>query len=214
MNDNGNLRNPKVSLQAIIWVAQLAMMGSFLLFSLIPLFSYVIFLSPYFNPFFFVLFIVLISLFALVVIFGIITLHSKLRLIATLFFSLGTLSNFFDPYMLSLSLIISWLFYELWFQLMIFRQLDEEYVTYLPESIEKKKLKKLFQDQLTSYGLFAWIALTISWGILFFASNFYIELGQERGFGTLGLALSIVIILTVYIGKKVVKNDSTTSVAL
>ncbi|MFX1250536.1 MAG: hypothetical protein ACFFCZ_02890 [Promethearchaeota archaeon] len=207
MNDNRKLRKSKVSLRAIIWGVQLTMMASFLVFSLIPLLSYVIFVLPYYYPFIFILFIVLILLFASIAIFGIITLHSKLRLITALFFSFGTLFNFFDPYMLSLGLIISWLFYELWFQLMIFRQLDEEYVTYLPESIEKTKLMKLFQDQLTSFGLFAWIVLLISWGILFFASNFYIELGEEKGFGTLGLTLSIIIILAVYLGKRVVKNN-------
>ncbi|MFX0064195.1 MAG: hypothetical protein ACFFC7_18640 [Candidatus Hermodarchaeota archaeon] len=207
MNDSRKLHNSKVSLRVIILGIQLAMMASFLVFSLIPLLSYVIFFLPYFYPFTFILFIVLILLLASIAIFGMITLRSQLRLITTLFFSFGTLFNFFDPYMLSLGLIISWLFYELWFQLMIFRQLDEEYVTYLPESIEKTKLMRLFQDQLSSFGLFAWIVLLISWGILFFASNFYIELGEEKGFGTLGLTLSIIIILAFYLGKKVIKNN-------
>ena len=34
-----------------------------------------------------------------------------------------------------------------------------------------------------------------------------VELGEEKGFGTLGLTLSIIIILAVYLGKRVVKNN-------
>ncbi|MFX0094529.1 MAG: hypothetical protein ACFFBD_22530 [Candidatus Hodarchaeota archaeon] len=206
MNKNKEFIKSTGSLRSIIWGFQLAMLVLFLIFSLLPLLSFVLLIIPNFNPYIIILSIILIFLLASVTIIGIISLHSNLRLISACVFSVGTFFNFFDPYLLSLGFVISWLFYELWFQLMLFRQIDDEYNSYLPESIERKKLVKSFQDQITSFGLFAWIVLLITWGILFITSNFFIELGLERGFGTLGVAISITIILSAFFARNLLKN--------
>jgi hypothetical protein len=95
-----------------------------------------------------------------------------------------------------LGFILSWCFYKIWYIAFKYNQLDQEYSTYSSNSIEIQKLMKTFQSQFYSFILLAWTILSISWGILLITNIFYVELGTGE-FGTLGISISISIILLV-----------------
>ncbi len=195
-----------MKMQQIIWSLQIIMMSSFIIFSFIPLLRLIIPLFSYYLIIFFIS-IFLLSILGFIALFGIITLKLDFRNIVTLFFSCGILFYIENPYLLALAVIITWMFHEMWFISFKYHQLDKEYSTYPPDSIEKQKLLKTFQMHLNSFILLAWIVLSISWGILLIANNFYIELGTGE-YGTLGIAISVAIILLIYLVQKYVRSST------
>jgi hypothetical protein len=152
------------------------------------------FLASYLTLYFFS--IILFLIFGLITIYGILSLKLELRPLITIFFSSGLLFYLQNPYLLVLGFILSWSFYKIWYIAFKYNQLDQEYSTYPSNSIENQKLMKTFQSQFNSFILFAWTILSISWGILLITNIFYIELGTGE-FGTLGISISISIILLV-----------------
>jgi hypothetical protein len=181
------------------------MVFTFLFFSFIPLISATLLFLPYYSDYltFFVLLIGFFLCLGIIAIFGIFTLQLRFRGLSTGLFSFGIIFSFNDPYLLTLGTVISWSFYEFWFLASRYQDLLREYSTYTNDSIEKQKLTDLFRTQITSFGLLAWIVLSISWGILFIASNYFIEVGEE--FGTLGISISIAMIILLYIIQKIYK---------
>ena len=107
---------------------------------------------------------------------------------------------FDDPFILALWVILTWGFYEIWFLTSRYEQLDQEYDSYPSECKEREKLIEIFRIQFSSFGLLAWIALSVSLIILMITTNFYIELGFS--FGTLGVTISFVVIFFIYLTKK------------
>jgi hypothetical protein len=143
------------------------------------------------------------------VIFGIIQARLSFRIPSTCFFSLGILIGFSDVFSLSFGVILSWVFYESWFISSQFYHLDHEYETYLEDSIERIKLNKIFRNQIYSFLIIAWIALSISWGVLLLSSNFFFQIGENKGFGTLGITISISVILLLFITRKFLLPEKT-----
>jgi hypothetical protein len=182
------------------------MISSFLVFSYIPLFSLIfVFIYPFLSAYAFIFSLILFTLLGLLVIIGIITLDLRFRTLATAFFASGILFLLKNPYLLAFGVILSWSFYEIWYISFKYNQLDQEYSTYPSDSIEKQKLLKTFQVHFFSFILLIWIVLSISWGILLIANNFYVELGTGE-FGTLGITLSIAIILLIYLVQKYIRS--------
>ncbi len=196
-----------MKMQLIIWSLQLAMILSFLIFSFIPFISLIIIVfSPFLSKYMMILIFSIISttILGLLAIFGIVTLNLGYRAFTVVFFSCGILFYLENPYLLALGVTLSWAFYEIWFISFKYHQLDQEYSTYPSNSIEKQKLLKPFQVHFFSFILLTWIVLSISWGILLIANNFYIQLGTGE-FGTLGITLSIAIILLIYLVQKYIR---------
>jgi hypothetical protein len=137
-----------------------------------------------------------------IIIFGIFQAHLSLRIPGTCFFSVGILLGFSDVFSLAFGVILSWVFYESWFVSSHFYCLDQEYESYLEDSIERIELNKVFRNQIFSFLFIAWIALSISWGVLLVSSNFFIQLGENKGFGTLGVSISISVIILLFITRK------------
>ncbi|MFX0123145.1 MAG: hypothetical protein ACFFAE_05865 [Candidatus Hodarchaeota archaeon] len=192
-----------MKLHSFIRAIQLIMILTFLIFSYIPFFSAALLLvSRYYSINFLIIivFITFILLFGIIVISGIITLQLELRGLSTILFSFGILFSFTDTYLIALGVILSWIFYESLFLTSRYHQLDLEYESYPLNSVERQKLREGFRTQFGSLGVLAWIALSISWAILLFASNFYIEVGQE--FGTLGISISISMLMLMYLVRK------------
>lgn len=192
----------------VIWSIQVFMIFGFLFFSLLPLISIIsaffsIFLSHFWEVRNFCIILLIFS--GLISIYGIITLDVRLRTFTTLIFSGGILYSFENPYLLTLGVILTWLFYEIWFICNKYHLLDDEYKTYPFNSIEKQKLEKSLFNQLGSFGLLAWIVLLISWVVLFTANNFYIDLGK---YGTTGIFFSIAMILLLYLIKSIIHLPS------
>lgn len=188
----------------IIWSLQITMICSFLVFSFFPFLWLIINSSlTYLSLYLSLLLIstVVLVLLGLISVIGIITLKLEYRPFVTIFFSSGILFYLRNPYLLALGVILAFSFYNFWFIAFKYHQLDQEYSSYPPYSIERQKLLKTFQIQLSSFILLAWIVLSISWGILFFASNFYIELGTGE-FGTSGITISIAITLLFFLVQK------------
>ena len=142
------------------------------------------------------------TIFGVIVIFGIIQARLSLRIPGTCFFSLGILIGFSDVFSLSFGVILSWVFYESWFISSHFYYLDKEYETYSEDTIERIKLNKIFRSQIYSFLIIAWIALSISWGVLLLSSNFFVQIGENKGFGTVGITISISVILLLFISRK------------
>ena len=183
----------------ILWSIRLVMIGSYFVFSFIPLLFassllFLPFLSSYLTLYLFS--IILFIIFGLIVIYGIVSLKMELRLLITVFFSSGLLFYLQNPYLLVLGFILSWSFYKIWYIAFRYNQLDREYSTYPSNSIEIQKLMKTFQNQFNSFILLAWTMLSFSWGILLVTNIFYVELGTGE-FGTLGISVSITILLLV-----------------
>ncbi|MFW9904613.1 MAG: hypothetical protein ACFFFH_09795 [Candidatus Thorarchaeota archaeon] len=183
----------------ILWCIRLIMIGTYFIFSFIPLLLtssllFLPFLSSYLTLYFFS--IILFIIFGLIAIYGIISLKLKLRPLITVFFSSGLLLYLQNPYLLVLGFTLSWFFYKIWHIAFKYNQLDREYSTYPSNSIENKKLMKTFQGQFNSFILLVWTILSISWGILLVTNLFYVDLGTGE-FGTLGISISITIILLV-----------------
>lgn len=137
-----------------------------------------------------------------IVIIGIFQARLSLRIIGTGYFSLGTLIGFSDVYSLALGVILTWIFYENWSILAQYNQLDQEYKSYPRDSVEIIQLNKIFRNQIFSFLFIAWIALSLSWGILLLSSNFFIQLGKNRGVGTLGITISISLLLLLFTAQK------------
>ncbi len=147
------------------------------------------------------------SIFGAIVIFGIIQTRLSLRIPATCFFSLGILIGFSDVFSLSFGVILSWVFYESWFISSHFYHLDQEYETYSEATIERIKLNKIFRSQIYSFLIIAWIALSISWGVLLLSNNFFVQIGENKGFGTLGITISISVMLFFFIIRKFLLHE-------
>lgn len=180
-----------MKLKPIIWGIKLLMIFTFLIFSFFPLIYNLLNGFPsHLNI------IVIVSIPFGLTIYGIITLKAKLREISTIFFSFGIIFSFSDSFILSFGVVISWVFYETWMIAWIYNQLDMEYLPYSSNSPERLKLNKSFQSRITAISLLAWIALSLSWGLLFIAQNFYIQLGK---FGTLGISISLAMLLILYL---------------
>ena len=143
----------------------------------------------------------------LITVYGILTLQLQLRKYGTFIFSLGIVFGFLDPMMLAFGVVLTWLFYELWYILARFNQLNKDYFSYPARSIEKYRLYKNFKNRVISILLLAWFTLSLSWAVLVISSTFYFELGET--FGTMGLATSTVMIVLVLLSRKLVLTPST-----
>ncbi|MHA2292561.1 MAG: hypothetical protein ACXACK_10395 [Candidatus Hodarchaeales archaeon] len=192
-----------MKLNRVIWTIQMVLIVSFLAFSYLPFCStLILILSEFFysNLTFITLSIGLTLFLGGLTIYGLITLHLGIRNIGTLVFSIGIIFNFNNAYLLSIGVILSWLFYEIWYLCNQYHQMETEYRTYSEESTEKQKLLETFRSQISSLGLLSWIALSVSLIILMITTNFYIELGFN--FGTLGVSISFAVIFFIYLTKK------------
>ncbi|MHA2224990.1 MAG: hypothetical protein ACXAC8_07285 [Candidatus Hodarchaeales archaeon] len=192
-----------MKLNRVIWTIQMVLIISFLAFSYLPFCStLILILSEFFysNLTFITLSIGLTLFLGGLTIYGLITLHLGIRNIGTLVFSIGIIFNFNNAYLLSIGVILSWLFYEIWYLCNQYHQMETEYRTYSEESTEKQKLLETFRSQISSLGLLSWIALSVSLIILMITTNFYIELGFN--FGTLGVSISFAVIFFIYLTKK------------
>ena len=190
-----------MKLQPIIWVIQLSMIFTFLFFSFIPvIYSWLTVLSPIYtaNIQLYYLIGVMFFLIGLITLFGIITLNPQLKIFSSAFFSFGVIFGLSDAYLLALGVIISWIFYEIWEIGWRYSILDDEYEPYELRTSERNLLNQLFFNQISTLGIFAWIALSLSWGMLFITTHFYIQLGREH-FGTLGVSLSASMLILLYL---------------
>jgi len=180
-------------LKPVILGIQFIMVLTFLFFSFFPLLytlsSLIVFQFP--------ILVILLIILGLITIYGIYTLNLGFRGLSTGYLSLGIIFSVTDSFILSFGVVISWLFYETWLLAWKFQQLDREYLPYTSNSPEQMKLHKLFQSQLISLSLLAWISLTLSWGVLFIAQTFYVQLGSE--FGTLGVSISLALLFLLYL---------------
>lgn len=183
-------------LKPVIWGIQFIMVLTFLFFSFFPFLYTLSSLIVFQFPIFVILFIIL----GLLTIYGIFTLNLGFRGLSTGYLSLGIIFSVTDSFLLSFGVVISWLFYETWLLAWKFQQLDREYLPYASNSLEQTKLHELFQSQLISLSLLAWIALTLSWGVLFIAQTFYVQLGSA--FGTLGISISLALLFLLYLVSK------------
>jgi hypothetical protein len=193
----------RLSLKTIIWIIKLVMILLFLSFSFLPLAiaSFTLLLEFYSNNIRLQILVLIILLsFGFMSLFGIITSNLKIRFLGVGFFSLGIVFSFTNPYLLSLGIVVSWVFYEIWYLISQYDQFIWDYDDYPKNSFETQKLNKIFYNQFISLGTLAWIALSISWLALFISSNYYIELGFQ--FGTLGISISIAMILIFYLINK------------
>ena len=184
-----------MKLKPIIWGIQFAMAVTFLMFSFFPL-LYTL-LSHF--PLQFNILAIFLIIPAVITIYGISDLKLKYRGICTGYFSFGIIFSFSDGFILSLGVVISWMFYETWMIAWRYNQLDMEYLPYSSNNQERLKLNKVFQSQIISINLLAWIALSLSWVLLLIAQNFYIQFGN---FGTLGISISIAMLLILYLVPK------------
>lgn len=190
-----------MKLQPFIWIIQLAMIFTFLFFSFIPvIYSWLTVLSPILSASVHLYFLIGIFflLIGFITLFGIVTLKPQLRIFSSGFFSFGVIFGLSDAYLLALGVVISWVFYEIWDIGWRYSILDEEYDPYELQTLERKLLNRLFFNQLSALGVFAWITLSLSWAMLFITTHSYIQLGKEH-FGTLGLSLSASMLLLLYL---------------
>lgn len=205
MSDNNNSSIRILDFGLVLLLSKITMVLAFLIFSYIPLLSSIIFFLPQ-IPFgdtkvLTTYIVILLLLWGLVTLFGILTMSLRLRELGSILFVLGSLFSSNDPYFLSLGIVISWIFYELWFVVSQSQQLLRDYDSYPTHSIERRKLYNLFQNQVFSFGLLAWIVLSMTWFVLFLAENFYVELGKE--FGSIGISLSIAILILLLLFQKI-----------
>ena len=188
-----------------ILLMRVVMLMIFIIFSLLPFMSAVNKLALHFlsnNPYLYLFTSIFTILLGIITIISIYTLNMNLRLITTIIFSSGIVLNFDNPYFLTFGVVLCWLFYELWFILAGFLQLDREYSSYTQGSFERKRLSLNFRDQIFSYLIMGWITISLSWIVLYLSTNFYFELGRD--FGTLGIATSLTMITLVYLTQRYV----------
>ena len=186
-----------MKMRQILWSIRLVMLSCFFVVSYIPIILFIAFLFS--NTTYFPLFlvsIIIIILLGLLTVYGILKFKLELRLLVTVIFSFGLLFYIQNPYLLALGVILLWAFYKMWYIAFKYDQLDRDYSTYPSNSIEVQKLLKTFQGQFNSFVFLIWIVLSISWGIILIVTSFYIDLGPG-GIGTLGISISIAIILLV-----------------
>lgn len=186
-----------------------SMLIIFIFFSFIPFVSVInIILPQYFsnNIYFFILAGTVTIIIGVVTIISIITLNLDLRGLTTLVFSIGIIFSFDNPYFLAFGVVLSWLFYELWFVFARFYQLDKEYSSYKQKSFERQRLSRNLRAQLISFLIIGWITISLSWAVLYLSTNFYFELGRE--FGTLGIATSFTMITLVYLTQRLASKPS------
>ncbi|MFW9854056.1 MAG: hypothetical protein ACFFFG_03320 [Candidatus Thorarchaeota archaeon] len=120
--------------------------------------------------------------------------------------TVGIISIFNDPYVISFSVVLSWFLYEIWYITARFHQVIHEYETYYSEkSPEVTKLHKLFRSQFTSFAILSWTALALSWTIIYLASHYFIELGFD--FGTLGITISLAMVLLIRVVKELYRPE-------
>jgi len=199
-----------MKLQRIIWVIQLLMVFTFLFFSFIPIiYSWLTVLSPILTANVQLYYLIggLFLSVGFITLFGIITLKPQLRILSSGFFSFGVIFGLSDAFLLALGVVISWIFYEIWEIGWRYSILDDEYKPYELQSYERKLLNQLFFNQISTLGIFAWIAISLSWGMLFITTHFYIQLGKEH-FGTLGLSLSASMLLLLYLIPRFIESPN------
>lgn len=186
-----------MKMRQILWSIRLVMLSCFFIVSYIPilLFSSFLFTNTAYFPLF-LLSIIIIILIGLLAVYGILKFKLELRTLVTVIFSGGLLFYIQNPYILALGVILSWAFYKMWYIAFKYDQLDRDYSSYPSNSIEIQKLLITFQGQFNSFIFFLWIVLSISWGMILIVTSFYIDLGPGE-FGTLGISISIAIILLV-----------------
>jgi len=192
-----------------ILLMRISMLVIFIFFSFIPFISVInIILPQYFanNLYFFILAAIITIITGVVTIISIYTLNLDLRGLTTIIFSIGIIFSFDNPYFLAFGVVLSWLFYELWFVFARFYQLDKEYSSYPQKSFERQRLNHNLRTQLISFLIIGWITVSLSWIVLYLSTNFYFELGRE--FGTLGIATSFTMVTMVYLTQRFVLKPS------
>jgi hypothetical protein len=150
----------------------------------------------------------LATLIGIITIYGILTLKLSVRIIGSIFFCIGIVLGSTDVYTLAFGVVLSWVFYEVWYLSSHYHQLDQEYTSYHEESVERKKLMDIFQTQIFSLLFLAWIVLSLSWGILFISSSFFVQIGRDKGFGTLGITLSVSLLALLVLVRKFILSSS------
>ncbi len=143
-----------------------------------------------------------------ITIYALLSLRSNVRFFGTIIFSIGILVGYSDAYALAFGIILTWVFYEAWYISFHYYHLDLEYSSYSEESVERIKLREVFQLQFNSFLLLAWIALSLSWGILILSSIFFVQLGRNQGFGTLGITISVSMIFLLFFVRNLVITKS------
>ena len=154
MKQMSKTSNRLSQLGLFILLMRIIMLIFFIFLSLIPFVSAInIILLHYFsnNPAFVIFAEILIIIVSIVTIIGIYTLNLDLRGITTIIFSSGLILSFDNPYLLALGIVLCWLFYELWYILERFAQLDKEYSSYTKESFERQRLSRNLHTQLISF---------------------------------------------------------------
>ena len=193
-----------------ILLMRFSMLIIFIFFSFIPFVAVINLILPqYFanNLYFSVLAAAFTIIIGVVTIISIYTLNLDLRGSTTIIFSLGIVFSFDDPYFLAFGVVLSWLFYELWYIFARFYQMDKEYSSYTQQSFERQRLSHNLRTQLISFLIIGWITISLSWVVLYLSTNFYFELGKE--FGTLGIATSFTMVTIVYLTQRLVLKPST-----
>ena len=196
-----------MKLRTNIRVIQVLLTLIFLLFSYIPFISTVIIEIPgavsqnAMNIVF--ISISIATILGGILVYGIFSARKSIRLIGTGFFSIGILIGYTDAYSLAFGIVLSWIFYESWYLSGNYAQIDQEYDSYSEDSVERIKLNEIFQAQIYSFLFIAWIALSISWGIMLLSSMFFIEIGKNKGFGTLGVTISASLLILLLLSRKI-----------
>lgn len=198
-------------LRHILWIIRLVMLCGFFVVSYIPIIMFISFIfsnSAYFPLYLFVIIIML--LLGCLAVYGILKFKLELRSLVTMILSVGILFYIQNPYLLVLGVIFLWSFYKIWYIAFKYYQLDQDYSTYPSNSIEIQKLLNSFHAQFNSFVFLVWIVLSISWGIILIVNNFYIDFGPGE-YGTIGISISIAIILLVRLVKGHFDSKKSTS---
>ena len=209
MKEMSTTSNRLSQIGVFILLMRISMLVIFIFFSFIPFISVInIILPQYFanNLYFFILAAIITIITGVVTIISIYTLNLDLRGLTTIIFSIGIIFSFDNPYFLAFGVVLSWLFYELWFVFARFYQLDKEYSSYPQKSFERQRLNHNLRTQLISFLIIGWITVSLSWIVLYLSTNFYFELGRE--FGTLGIATSFTMVTMVYLTQRFVLKPS------
>ena len=190
-----------MKMRHILWIIRLVMICGFFVVSYIPIIMFISLIfsnSTYFPLYLFTITIIL--LLGCLVVYGILKFKLELRSLVTGILSVGILFYIRNPYLLALGVMLLWSFYKIWYIAYKYYQLDQDYSTYPSNSIEIQKLLNSFHTQFNSFVFLVWIVLSISWGIILIVNNFYIDFGSGE-YGTIGISISIAIILLVRLVK-------------
>ena len=193
-----------------ILLMRFSMLIIFIFFSYIPFIAVInVILPQYFSDtsYFFILAAAFTIIIGVVTIISIYTLNLDLRGLTMIIFTVGIIFSFDDPYFLAFGVVLSWLFYELWYVFARFYQLDKEYSSYSQKSFERQRLSHNLRTQLISFLIIGWITISLSWVVLYISTNFYFELGKD--FGTLGIATSFTMVTIVYLTQRLALKSST-----